>query len=168
MNSDLAQRTRNFYVALNRKKSKFDGKAKSSKFKACKYWGMRRTYRTPQWQKMQRNVEHAVRYFKPKGATVALTWTFYEAINVWCSIFWLPPPFPPLHLIEILYTKGLVISILHIGFFKPLRLSYISTSWKKTARPESFWRYVSVMAVVIMVLKIVDFDERCYSVAIEA
>jgi len=31
------------------KKSKFDGKVKSSKFKAHKSWGMRRTYRTLQW-----------------------------------------------------------------------------------------------------------------------
>ena len=56
----------------SRKKSALDGKVKSSKFKARKSWGMRRTYGTSQWRRMQRNAE--VGLFEKPSSTIFLRW----------------------------------------------------------------------------------------------
>ena len=40
-----------------RKKSEFRRFRKMFKIKACKSWGMRRSYPTPQWRRMQRNAD---------------------------------------------------------------------------------------------------------------
>ena len=83
----------------SRKKSKFDGKVKSSKFKARKSWGMRRTYSTLQWFTLLNiffvwyyclqaaPISHIYWYgclqFNRAGDAVQRrSWTFYEAIKV--------------------------------------------------------------------------------------
>ena len=53
----LQVKTSVIQIWRSRKKSDFDGKVKSSKFKARKFRGMRRTYSTSQWRGMQRNAE---------------------------------------------------------------------------------------------------------------
>jgi len=58
-----------------RKKSTRDGKVKSSKSRRRKSWGMRHTYRTPQWRGMQRNADIGL-FTKPSiidGFTKAIT-----------------------------------------------------------------------------------------------